>query len=299
MSISRRLLLGSLPAAAMAGIAARAPAATTDLAVSCDTTLGPAVRAAAAAYTARTGVRIDVFPTGPGLILPQLRRQVQNDAVVTSVATLATADDDHLLAKGKRAGPWADRLVIAGLAGAVAPAPDALFAAADPSPASDIDGVSILARMGLRTTPQLGAIDCNGVVFLLTSGAASAGLLHMTDVRANPRLTVLQTIPNDVAPPLTYAAAVTTLTWRPHPHAFVDFLADRGSNGGDGQCRSGVAVMSDLPETQKHALAGADLALADGAVDPGHDRQRLAHLQRQPDLPVHAFPTWMTLGRRC
>lgn len=225
MSISRRLLLRSLPAVAVLGAAARATAATTDLAVSCDTTLGPALRAAGAAFAARTGVRIDVFPTGPGLLLPQLRRQIQNDVIVTNLATLADAGDDNLLGKGRRAGPWMDSFVIAGVAGKPPPAPDAPVAAPDPTPASDIDGVSILARLGLHTTPNLGALDCNGVVFLLNTGAASAGLLHMTDVRANPNLTVLNAIPPDIAPPLPFAAQVTTLSWRPHPQAFVDFLA--------------------------------------------------------------------------
>jgi ABC-type molybdate transport system substrate-binding protein len=225
LSISRRLLLSSVPAAAVLGVAGPVRAATTDLAVSCDTTLGPAVRAAGAAFTARTGVRIDVFPTGPGLLLPQLRRQIQNDIIVTSLTTLDDANDDNLLGKGKRAGPWIDSLVIAGVSGAPTPSPDAPIAAADPSPASDIDGVAILAQLGLHTVPTLGAIDCDGVVFLLNSGAASAGLLHMTDVHANPGLTVLRAIPYNIASPLVFAASVTTLSWRPNPQAFVDYLA--------------------------------------------------------------------------
>lgn len=208
----------------MLGAAVPVRAATTDLAVSCDTTLGPAVRAAGAAFTARTGVRIDVFPTDPGLLLPQLRRQIQNDVLVTSLDRLSEAGADNLLAKAKRAGPWSDRLVIAGLRGGPAPA-DAPVAIADPSPASDIDAASILARLMLHSAPGLGAIDGNGVVFLLNSGAASLGLLHVSDVRAHPNLMVLRTIADEVAPPLVCAACVTTLSWRPNPQAFVDFLA--------------------------------------------------------------------------
>ena len=46
-----------------------ARADTVGLALNCDTTLAPALRQAAAAYRARTGVRVFVFATGPGLIL--------------------------------------------------------------------------------------------------------------------------------------------------------------------------------------------------------------------------------------
>ena len=62
-----------------------------DLAVTCDTTLAPALRKVAAAYRARSGVRVFVFPTGPGLILPQLVRDIQNDIVVTQTTILDQA----------------------------------------------------------------------------------------------------------------------------------------------------------------------------------------------------------------
>ena len=59
-----------------------------DRAVNCDTTLAPALRKVVDAYKARFGGHVFVFPTGPGLILPQLVRDIQNDIVVTQVATL-------------------------------------------------------------------------------------------------------------------------------------------------------------------------------------------------------------------
>lgn len=225
LAIGRRSLLLGLPAAAMAGVAGYARADTTDLAVACDTTLAPAMRAVGAAYCARTGVRINVFATGPGLVLPLLLRDIQNDIVVTRGITLEQAASAGVIAHGTQAGPWRDRLVIAGLHGAPAPQHDAPVAASDPSPASDLDGPAVLAQMGLRHAPMLGAIDCNGVAFLITTGAAPAGLLHMTDVRADPRLVVLRPVPDEVHPLIVYRAAVTTLSSRPNPAGLIAFLA--------------------------------------------------------------------------
>jgi molybdate transport system substrate-binding protein len=223
--IARRSLMTGLSAAALAGIANHAHAATTDLAVSCDTTLAPALRALGAAYRARTNVRINVFATGPGLVLPQLQRQVQNDVVVTQDATLTQATQAGVIAQGAQAGPWRNRLVIAGLRRDLSLSADTPIAASDPSPAADLDGAAVLAAMGLRYSAMLGAIDCNGVAFLITSGAAQAGLLHMTDVRADDRLVVLREVPDTAHPPIAYRAAVTTLSWRPDPAALIAFLA--------------------------------------------------------------------------
>lgn len=81
MGLRRRWLLAGLPLLVVA--AAPANAETVDLALTCDTTLAPALRKVAAAYKERSGVHVFVFPTGPGLILPQLVREIQNDIVVT------------------------------------------------------------------------------------------------------------------------------------------------------------------------------------------------------------------------
>lgn len=118
--IGRRRLIQALPAAAMLAVATRARAATSgsDLVLMCDMTLGPAMRAVGTAYANATGVRVDVFPTRPGLILPQLERQVQNDVVVTRVAKLDAAVSAGIVAKGATRGAWRDRLVIAAKRGA-------------------------------------------------------------------------------------------------------------------------------------------------------------------------------------
>ena len=233
--IGRRSLLAGLPAATLGVGVASARAEAAGLAVTCDTTLAPVLRILGAAYRARSGVPVFVFPTGPGLILPQLLRDIQNDIVVTQVAILDQAAQAGVIASAPRGRTWHNSLVVAGVRGTSAT--DRTFAVCDPSPASDIDGPALLAQLGLQPAHVLGAVDTDEVAFLLTTGSAQAGLLHMTDVRADQRLTVIRPVPADIRAPIVYAASVTRLARRPDPHDFIAFLAtpvaDRllGSNG--------------------------------------------------------------------
>jgi ABC-type molybdate transport system substrate-binding protein len=65
---------------------------------------------------------------------------------------------------------------------------------------------------------------------LALTTAARAGLLHMTDLRADPERRIHSEVADAVEPPFVYAAVVTTLARRPGPAAFVDFLmAAQGS----------------------------------------------------------------------
>src|SRR5262249_12687446 len=150
----------------------------------CDTTLAGPLRAVADAFRARAGVTAHIFPTSPGLILPQLEREVQNDIVVTRTDRLARATDGGIIDAGAaRSGGWRNRLVLATRQDARPAALDAAtVAACDPTPASDIDGAAVLSAAGLRPKSIRGAIDTDEVLFLLASGAASVGLLHATDL---------------------------------------------------------------------------------------------------------------------
>lgn len=223
--IGRRRLLLALPALATLAVATSARAASDggELVLACDITLGPAMQAAANAYAGSAGQRVNVFPTEPGLILPQLEHDVQNDIVVTRVATMDAAVQAGIVDKGAPLGAWRNRLVIAALRGAPSVASKPI-AATDPSPVSDMNGPSILARLGLLTAGTLGVIDTNEVAALVLAGTARAGLLHMTDLRAHPELQVISDVSDDVEPAFVYAAAVTNLGRRPGAAAFIDFL---------------------------------------------------------------------------
>lgn len=225
MIFSRRRLFAVAPAA-LAGVASTArvafAATTTDLAVTCDAAAAPAVRAAGKAYRAKTGVRIRVFPTAPGLVLPQLERQIQNDVIVTRIAVIDQAEKQGLVAPGGRVGPWRNRLVTA--AAKAAGGPENSFVVPDPSPGSDIDGGVILQRMGVVPASVLGVIDTDAVAWTLANGGVRLGLLHQTEVVADDRLRSVSPVPDTAWPPILYAATVTKLAYRGDPAAFVAFL---------------------------------------------------------------------------
>lgn len=223
--IERRSLMQKLSAAAMLAVAAPVRAATpgAELVFACDLTLGPAMHAAAKVYTDMTGERVNVFPTAPGLIVPQLEREVQNDVLLTRAATMEAAVQAGIVAKDAARGAWHNRLIVAAKRGAPATS-DKPIAVTDASPVSDMDGPAILARLGLLPAPTLGVIDTDEVAALVIAGTARAGLLHMTDLRAHPELEAITVVSDDVEPPFIYAVAVTKLARRPSPAGFVEFL---------------------------------------------------------------------------
>ncbi len=166
MQFSRRRLIAVVPAGLVAVLSAPARVfaqtstkTTTDLAVTCDTAAAPAVIAAGLAFRQRAGVRVRVFPTAPGLVLPQLERQIQNDIIVTQVSTIDRAEQEGLVTPGGRVGPWRNRLVIATAGAGEADT----FAVPDSSTGSDIDGTAILHRLGTTTGKVLGVIDTDAV----------------------------------------------------------------------------------------------------------------------------------------
>src|SRR3954453_5766302 len=99
----------ALPLLGLAAALAPARADTIDLALTCDTTLAP-LRKLGAAYTAQSSARVFVFPTGPGLILPQLERNIQNDILVTQTPVLDQATQQGLIAD-VAAASWRNPLV--------------------------------------------------------------------------------------------------------------------------------------------------------------------------------------------
>ncbi|MBV9653397.1 MAG: substrate-binding domain-containing protein [Acetobacteraceae bacterium] len=217
-------MLAAVPALPVLASAASAKADTTDLVLNCDPALVPPMRHAAQRFYASRGVRVRIFPTGPGLLLPQLARAVQNDLICTSRETVRAAIAAGIVAPDAVQGEWRNKLVLAARKGAGAAALKGRIAASDPTPGADMDGPAIVGRMSLGQSAILGVIDTDEVAFLLLGGQAAAGLLHATDVRANPELETLMVVPDEFAPPIVCAVAVTSLARRPDPQAFAAFL---------------------------------------------------------------------------
>jgi molybdate transport system substrate-binding protein len=227
MTIMRRRTMLAGPALLPLAMVTEARADTTDLALICDLTLGAPLRRVSSAFRASQGVRVHVFPTAPGLIVPQLTREVQIDIVMTGNSALDEAAQAGLLAATPRAGTWRNTLVVAEMADASGPAESGKFAVSELPSASGIDGAAIVAQIGIDPARIISAIDTTEVAFLLTTGAARTGLLYLTDVRADPRLRVVGAIKDQ--PPALWAAAITKGARRPDPAAFIAFLNAAGT----------------------------------------------------------------------
>ena len=222
MTMPRRRMMLSVAPLIPFIVLGKAEAETTDLALMCDLTLGPVLSALGRAFQAETGVRIHVFPTPPGLILPQLTRDVQNDIVLTQIASLDLGASQGLLSTESRSREWSDPLVIAEKSDAAGDPDTGMFAISELPSASGIDGTLISERLNLPPTRVVSAIDTSEVAELLVSRKARSGLLFLTDVRANPDLRVVRVIAT--SQPMIFAAAVTKLSRRPNPGAFLRFL---------------------------------------------------------------------------
>jgi len=215
MNLARRGLF--IAAATLA--AAKAHAASNELALMCDVTLGAPLRRAAEAYRASTGVRITVFPTAPGLIVPMLSRDVLVDIVLTRPATLEQARKAGLLKDGPAFAAWRSPLLVAR-----GPAGGDKFAVSELPDASGIDAQAALAALRIAQDRILSAIDTADVAFLLNTGAAANGLMYLTDAKANPELRIVQTLTDP--PPATFGAAIAKGSGRPNQAGFLGFLGE-------------------------------------------------------------------------
>ncbi len=224
MTWTRRLVLQSAASAPLLATARPAAAATAHYPMACDPALLVALRDAAEAFRAQTDIFIHMLPTAPALLVPQLTHEIQNDIVMARSDIMTAVDAVGLYVPGAPRPRFRDRLVVAALAGA---SPDAWMAGpiavTDKTPGRDRDDVAILTGLGLAEAKRQGALDSGEVAYLVTTGAARAGLMLMSDVRANPTLAVAREAP--VADSTVFIAATTRAPRRPQPEAFVAFLA--------------------------------------------------------------------------
>ncbi len=211
--------------------ATSARAAAPDVIVYGDPTLAHALRDVGARFTAQTGVPVHVFSAPPAIILAQLRHEVWNDVVVTLVPWMDQAEQAGVIQPGTRTGAWRTTLVMAHAIGAPRtndPAND-IVAVPDPTPAATIDGPAVLAALDLHPAHVQGVANTAEVAFLLDSDAAAQGLMHLTDVRADPKLSVAAPVAPSAYAPIVYAAAISTLTHSPNARAFLDYLHSPGA----------------------------------------------------------------------
>jgi molybdate transport system substrate-binding protein len=197
-------------------------AAAPDVIVYGDTTLLHALHDVGARFTAQTGVPVHVFVAPPAIILAQLRHAVWNDVVVTLAPWMDQAEEAGVIEKGTRTGTWRNALVLAQATSMHAT--NETLAITDPTPAASIDGPAVLAALGLHPARVQGVANTAEIDFLLDTGAAAQGLVHLTDVRADSKLSVAAPVAPSAYAPIVYAAAVSTLTHSPNARVFLDYL---------------------------------------------------------------------------
>jgi ABC-type molybdate transport system substrate-binding protein len=232
--LARRTLLLALPAIAAAR-AARAGyngrVAIPDVAVFCDTTLLPALHQAAALFPAP----VHLLSTTPQGMLAQIERETQTDILISLREAIDDGVARKLVQPPTRRALGINRVVIARRAGdRMAPvAEDAAairallaegrLAAPDPTPATTLDTQAILAALGatdLLRGRLDGTADTAEAAGRAAEGQARFALVYLTDVCADPRLTVAAR----PGPAASYDAVAAYAAASPNTQRFLDFL---------------------------------------------------------------------------
>jgi molybdate transport system substrate-binding protein len=209
--------------------------------VFCDPTLGPAIRSLDGVSRAQAGAPVSVLSAPAMSMLAQLQRHTRNDVLFTLSSAMDLAVKLGRVRPETRIDGFANPLVLAGLVGH-GPVPTgnaglpsmpvgAKLAVTDNTVASGLDGRAVLDANGLTQAAGnrvMGAANTTDVVFLITTGVVDVGLVYLTDVRAEPRLTVLATLTAD--PALTnYSGAVNKKAVSPNAQALLNVM--RGYQG--------------------------------------------------------------------
>ena len=207
--------------------------------VFCDPTLGPAMRSLDGVSRAQAGAPVSVLSAPAMSMLAQLQRHTRNDVLFTLSSAMDQAVKFGLVRPETRIDGFTNLLVLAGLVGHVptgnAGLPRMLagtkLAVTDNTVASGLDGRAVLDANGLTQAAGngvMGAANTADIVFLIMTGVVDVGLVYLTDVRAEARLTVLSTLTAD--PALTnYSGAVNKKAVSPNAQALLNVM--RGYQG--------------------------------------------------------------------
>lgn len=218
--------------------------------VFCDPSLRPAMRALDPIARAQAGAPVSVLSAPALSMLAQIQRHTRNDVLLTLSGAMDLAVQLQLVRPETRVDGFSNPLVLAWLSargtqpvlppGLPAMLAGAKLAVTDNTVASGLDGRAVLAANGLTPSGQvMGAATTADVAFLITTGAANIGLLYLTEVKADPRLTVLATLNAD--PALTnYSAAVNAKAVSPNAQALLKVM--RGTAGSAALRASGLEM---------------------------------------------------------
>jgi len=182
-----------------------------DVAVFCDAALAPCIRALGVAFPAP----VHVFSAPPPLMLAQIARETQTDLLITLASAMDESVRLGLVVPETRYDGWQTQLVFAAAARSgpvgLSELPhflaDSKLAVTDPTDAATFDGYVVIERLNLPasvTSRLTGAANTDDIVYLVETGGARLGLVHLTDVKTRPSLRVFATLDLE---PVRYAAA--------------------------------------------------------------------------------------------
>jgi molybdate transport system substrate-binding protein len=175
-------------------------------------------------------------------MLAQIQRHTRNDVLFTLSNAMDMAMQLQLVRPETRIDGFSNPLVLAGLsdrntvpaskASLVSIVAAARLAVTDDTVASGLDGRAILDANGMTNAAGarvMGAANTADVAYLVVTGAADIGLVYLTDVRADSRLTVLATLSAD--PALTqYSGAVNARAVSPNAHSLLNVMRSAEGN---------------------------------------------------------------------
>jgi len=204
-----------------------------DVVLYCDDTLAGAGHAVARAFRHRTGVPARVL-TAPGpQSLELIAHGTRNDLLFTQTDWMDQAAARHLIKPATRRGPWRDAVVLAGTGSLVAlPSPSGIasllgggkLGVIDPMTPGGQDGPALARKLGWQVT-LADEVSGPGVAFLVRSGEARLGLLQRSAALIAPSLPIAATVPAALAPPPTYAIAISKNILSRNAVAFLDFFS--------------------------------------------------------------------------
>jgi ABC-type molybdate transport system substrate-binding protein len=220
--------------------------------VFCDPTLKTAMRQLDPVSRRAAGAPVAVLCAPAASMLAQITRHTRNDVLFTLSTAMDEAVRMNLVNPKTRVDGFANTLVLAGLgdrmsapgdlSGLLAMVSEATIAVTDATVVSGLDGRAMLDANGLTKAAGnrvWGAANTGDVAFLVTSSSVDLGLMYLTDIRADPRLTLIWTLQAD--PALTnYAAAVNAKAVSPNAQTFLNLL--KGVEAGNMLRDAGLSV---------------------------------------------------------
>lgn len=240
--LSRRLAVALAGLALLAAPLAALPARAADTTVFAAASLKDALGAAIATYEAKTGKKVVASYAGSS----QLARQIEAGAPA-DIFFSADLDWMDYLAKKDLIDPASRKTLLGNTLVLVAPKDSAaaitigrdfplaaalgadgkLAMATVASVPAGKYGRAALVRLGVwdAVAPHVAEADnVRGALAFVARGEAPFGIVYGTDARAEPRVRVVATFPEDSHPPIVYPVALVKTSTNPDAKAFLAWL---------------------------------------------------------------------------